>query len=338
MPSAAFFGIIYAKSGLNQKAENTCLKWGEDMTFKEYVCPGSLEEAWELNQKKNNRIVAGNMWLRLGKGSFGKIIDLSGLGLDKIEDSGNELKIGAMVTLRELEENPLINELTGGEMKNALKYIVGTQFRNTATVGGSVYSRFGFSDVGNIFMALDAEAEFYKAGRVGFEEFYSSVRNDDILTAVYVKKVPLKVKYFVKRNTATSLPLLNVSCALDEKELRVCIGARPGRAKCIRVGMDMSGTDTVKKGMPGTDAVKKDLSGTDAAKKDLPGTDISENRPPEGEFPEVKNNIEALVEQCLKSVRFGTNRYASAEYRKQLAKTFIRRGLKELLTLPAENL
>ena len=57
------------------------------ITFQKYVRPQSLEEAWELNQKKRHRIVAGMMWLKMGKHSFGTAIDLCDLGLDKIEET-----------------------------------------------------------------------------------------------------------------------------------------------------------------------------------------------------------------------------------------------------------
>ena len=49
--------------------------------------PQSLEEAWELNQKKRNRVVAGMMWLKMGTHSFGTAIDLCDLGLDTIEET-----------------------------------------------------------------------------------------------------------------------------------------------------------------------------------------------------------------------------------------------------------
>lgn len=285
------------------------------MTFKEYVCPESLEEAWELNQKKNNRIVAGNMWLRLGKGSCNKLIDLSGLNLDKIEDLGTEIKIGAMVSLRELEENNLLNGLTGDIFKNSLKYIVGTQFRNAATVGGSVYSRFGFSDAGNLLMAVDAEVELYKAGRMGLADFYASSRNEDILTAVYVKKKPVNIRYFVKRNTATGLPLLNVSVASDEVGIRVCVGARPGRAKCIC--------------FDGITADRLQLAG-ECDREATAGEKSSESEAGKECAGERETITEQMVKTCMDSLCFGSNSYASAAYRKQLAKVFIRRGLGEL--------
>ena len=40
------------------------------MTIQKYVRARSLEEAWELNQSRNNRILGGMMWLRMGSGSM----------------------------------------------------------------------------------------------------------------------------------------------------------------------------------------------------------------------------------------------------------------------------
>ena len=65
--------------------------------------PQSLEEAWELNQKKRNRVVGGMMWLKMGTHSFGTAIDLCDLGLDAIEETEGEFRIGAMATLRQME-------------------------------------------------------------------------------------------------------------------------------------------------------------------------------------------------------------------------------------------
>ena len=49
------------------------------LTIKEYIKAESLEQAYELNQKKSNRLLGGMMWLRLGKGNVNKAIDISGL-------------------------------------------------------------------------------------------------------------------------------------------------------------------------------------------------------------------------------------------------------------------
>ena len=54
--------------------------------------------------------MGGNCWLRMGKNNnINTIISLSKLGLDKIEENDSEFKIGAMVTLRQIETNESLN-------------------------------------------------------------------------------------------------------------------------------------------------------------------------------------------------------------------------------------
>ena len=117
------------------------------MTIREYKRAETLEEAWQLNQKKANRVLGGMIWLKMENINVGTAIDLSGLGLDTIEETEDNFSIGAMVTLRQLEEHTGLAAYTRGAVKEALRHIVGVQLRNLATVGGSIYSRFGFSDV-----------------------------------------------------------------------------------------------------------------------------------------------------------------------------------------------
>ena len=70
------------------------------LKIKQYVKAESLEQAYELNQKKTNRIVGGMLWLKMSTAQIQTAIDLSGLGLDQIEESEEEFSIGCMVTLR----------------------------------------------------------------------------------------------------------------------------------------------------------------------------------------------------------------------------------------------
>lgn len=72
-------------------------------TAEQYVRPASLQEALELNQKRSSTILGGGCWLRLGKKRIGTLIDLSDLGLDRIEEQDGWVRIGAMVSLRQLE-------------------------------------------------------------------------------------------------------------------------------------------------------------------------------------------------------------------------------------------
>ena len=78
---------------------------------KEYVRPQSLQEAYELNQKRSSVLVAGMMWLKMGNGYKVTAVDLSGLGLDGIEEDEQEFRIGCMCSLRQLELHPGLHEI-----------------------------------------------------------------------------------------------------------------------------------------------------------------------------------------------------------------------------------
>ena len=204
------------------------------ITIQKYVRAQSLEEAWQLNQAKRNRIVGGMLWLRLGRGGVGTAIDLSDLGLDKIEETGEGFSIGAMATLRQLEQHDGLNAYTNGAIRNAVKDIVGVQFRNMATLGGSIWGRFGFSDVLTVFLAMDCYVELYKGGIVPLEQFAGMKKDNDILVRLIVKKTPGKVVYTAMRNQRTDFPVL--TCALSNigGETKAVIGARPAKAMVIR--------------------------------------------------------------------------------------------------------
>ena len=204
------------------------------ITIQKYVRAQSLEEAWQLNQAKRNRIVGGMLWLRLGRGGVGTAIDLTDLGLDKIEETGEAFSIGAMTTLRQLEQHQGLNAYTCGAVRNAVKDIVGVQFRNMATLGGSIWGRFGFSDVLTVFLAMDCYVELYKGGIIPLEQFAGMKKDNDILVRLIVKKTPGKVVYTAMRNQRTDFPVL--TCALSDigGELKAVIGARPAKALVIR--------------------------------------------------------------------------------------------------------
>ena len=204
------------------------------ITIQKYVRAQSLEEAWQLNQAKRNRIIGGMLWLRLGRGGVGTAIDLSGLGLDKIEETEEEYSIGAMATRRQLEQHEGLNAYCNGAVRNAVKDIVGVQFRNMATVGGSIWGRFGFSDVLTVFLAMDCYVELYKGGIVSLEDFANMKKDNDILVRLIVKKAPGKMIYTAMRNQRTDFPV--ITCALSNMggEYRAVIGARPAKALVIR--------------------------------------------------------------------------------------------------------
>ena len=201
------------------------------MTIREYKRAESLEEAWQLNQKKNNRVIGGMIWLKMEKINVGTAIDLSGLGLDTIEETEEQFSIGAMVTLRQLELDAGLAAYTNGAVRESVRHIVGVQLRNLATVGGSIYSRFGFSDVLTMFLALNASVELYKGGIVPLSEYAQRPYDRDILVRVLVPKEHSRFVYQSVRNSQTDIPVLTCAAArLQDGSYRFAVGARPLKA------------------------------------------------------------------------------------------------------------
>ncbi|MCQ2532153.1 MAG: FAD binding domain-containing protein [Saccharofermentans sp.] len=208
-------------------------------TIQKYVRAQSLEEAYELNQGKNNRIVAGMLWLRLGKGRVNTAIDLTDLGLNTIEEDDEKFSIGAMVSLRSLEQHESLNSYTNNAVCNAVKDIVGVQFRNLATIGGSIWGRFGFSDVLTVFLAMDSYVELYKGGIIPLSEFATMKKDKDIIVRIIVKKIPLKIAYRAMRAQRTDFPVLACATSIVDGKARAVVGARPARAKLIMDDKDI---------------------------------------------------------------------------------------------------
>lgn len=201
------------------------------ITIREYVRPASLEEAWTLNQKRTSRVIGGMLWLKMQNTAVGTGIDLTGLGLDKIEETPEGFTAGAMVSLRALETHARLNEYTNGAMREALRHIVGVQFRATATLGGSVYGRFGFSDVLTVLLALNASVELYKGGIVPLAQFAKMPFDRDILVRIHIPKESAAFFYESVRPTKTDFPSLTCAAArLADGTYRFAVGARPGRA------------------------------------------------------------------------------------------------------------
>lgn len=207
-------------------------------TMKNYRKVESLEEAYELNQKKANAVLGGIMWMKMTTRNIQTGIDLSGLGLDTIEETEDAFSIGCMCTLRQLETHPGLNEYFGGIMRECTRHIVGTQFRNTATVGGSIFGRFGFSDILTCMLSLDTRVELYKAGIIPLLEFNDMKYDRDILVRIIIKKDGRKAAYQSHREAATDFPVIACGISVLQDQWKITVGARSGRAKLWEVTKD----------------------------------------------------------------------------------------------------
>jgi len=203
------------------------------VSIERFVRVKSLAEAYELNQDRSNTVLGGFMWLKMGNRKIENAIDLSGLSLDTIEETGEEFSIGCMCSLRTLELHEGLHHAFQGVIREAVHHIVGVQFRNGATVGGSVYGRFGFSDVLTCLLALDCYVELYKGGIVPLHEFATMKSDNDILVRIHIKKDGRRASYQSQRITRTDFPIIAAAAAKKDNTLFISIGARPGKASLL---------------------------------------------------------------------------------------------------------
>lgn len=240
--------------------------------------------------------------MRLSTRPVGTVIDLTDCGLDAIDEVsddpvfGRALRIGAYVTLGTFERDGRVAAATDGAASCAVRDIVGVQFRNLVTVGGSVCGRFGFSDVCLLLLALGADLEFVGAGRTSIEAFLlDTAPCRDVLTHVIVPAGPVRASYQAVRRQATDFPLINACAARTERGWRVAVGARPGRPRLV-AGASAGGDIEAKPAAPS----------------------ISFDPTPE-EIAAACSAAEGLV--------YSNNMLASGAYRREVAPVLVRRAI-----------
>ena len=117
--------------------------------LKEFHKPADLSDALALLRRKSVHTVplAGGTWLnpRIGKEVADcsnpvaeAVVDLSGLGLDRIERKMNTLHLGAMATLTAVTKDETCRSLADGILAQAARRDATVNVRNAATVGGTV--------------------------------------------------------------------------------------------------------------------------------------------------------------------------------------------------------
>lgn len=275
--------------------------------YNQYVRAQSLDEAYELYQKKPNFVLGGMLWLKMKNKTLGTAIDLCDLGLDQIDEDENEFRIGAYVTLRQIETHEALNAYTHGAIAESVRHIVGVQFRNVATVGGSIWGRFGFSDVMTIFRALGAKVQLHKAGIMDLDEFAALSRTTrDVLVSVIVPKNAKGVVYLSQRNQSTDFPVLTCAVANRSGRYVAVIGASPYMAEPV---WDEDGI----------------LDGITGAKSDG-NKALTENS-------ENNEKIEKFAGYVADHIRFGSNIRAGAEYREMICKVLTRRAVTQSLEI-----
>ena len=120
-----------------------------------YHRPKTLDEALTFLVQPNRVPLGGGTLLSRPQSDPVEVVDLQSIGLDSIKKSGNNLEIGATVTLQGL----LQSEHCPDPLKSALKLEAPLNLRNAATVAGTLVSCDGRSTFAAVMLALDAKIE-----------------------------------------------------------------------------------------------------------------------------------------------------------------------------------
>lgn len=261
------------------------------ITFGEYIAPQSPKDAYEaLISKKSARLIGGGCFLRMGHRRIGLAIDLSGAQLDYINNLETEIEIGSMTNLRDFETSEILKEQFGSIMEDSVKHIIGVQLRNIATIGATVFSKYGFSDPITALLALNADIYLHNAGRISLEDFLKEEhRRRDLLEMIIISKDMQNNSFQTIRNSAVDYAILSVAVNENNSKYRIAIGARPREATLAYNAMQY-------------------LS--------------------EVEITDETASVAAYM--AADEIHFGTNNRGSREYRKELCKVLVKRAILEV--------
>ncbi|HLO30058.1 MAG TPA: FAD binding domain-containing protein [Anaerolineales bacterium] len=120
-----------------------------------YHRPKTLDEALALLAQPNVTPLGGGTLLTHSQPDPIEVVDLQSLSLNTLKKSGNNLEIGATVTLQQLLEW----EHCPPALKSALKLEAPLNLRNAATVAGTLVACDGRSTFAAVLLALDAKLE-----------------------------------------------------------------------------------------------------------------------------------------------------------------------------------
>jgi CO/xanthine dehydrogenase FAD-binding subunit len=199
------------------------------ITIGEYVKPQSVEEAYQYLISRNDAtLFGGGAFIRLASRNIGLAIDLSDAGIDYIKETETTIEIGGTATFGDIERSELLRGYFNNLLARSVENIVGTQLRNVVTIGGTVYSKYGFSDPITALRALNTTVVLHKAGEIPFDEFLTVARKEkDILEKIIIQKEDVRASFQMMRNSIGDYAILNAAISKRGDEYKIVVGARP---------------------------------------------------------------------------------------------------------------
>ena len=207
-----------------------------------YHRPQTLDEALTLLTQPNTLPLGGGTLLSHGMTDPMEAVDLQLLGLNTLTKKGNELELGATLTLQALLES----EHCPAALKSALKLEAPLNIRNSATVAGTLVTCDGRSTFATVLVAMDARIDIRSSridSRVSNIGDYLPLRPRGLITSI---TVPTNVKLafeYVSRTPADKPIVCAALARWNSGRTRLALG---GYGKSPMLGMDGTESEGVE--------------------------------------------------------------------------------------------
>jgi CO/xanthine dehydrogenase FAD-binding subunit len=178
----------------------------------EYHRPETLQSALELLSRKNPRTVplGGGTHLSHYRGEPVAVVDLSKIGLEKIDWAGSVLRIGSTATLQALIDF----EETPQTLKEVVRFEANYNLRQSATVAGTLVTGDGKSAFISALLAVDGQVISQPGEhRESVDDWlgHRSTRDESVLITGLEIPTDATLKYDFVGRSPVDLPIVSVA-------------------------------------------------------------------------------------------------------------------------------
>ncbi len=281
-----------------------------------YLKPGSLAEACRmLNEYPDSSVLAGGtdllVEIKQGTRFCQNVVSLSNVKeLKSLEEKGNELFIGAAVTLNLVSGSVKVRKFCSAIAEAAAK-IGSDQIRNTGTIGGNLCTGASCCDMGPVLIAMNGKVEIASPNgqrTVLLKDFVATLRE------IVVGKNEILTKIIVTR------PGRNTGVCFEKFGLREAVSVSVASvAGSLKVTDDICSEACIVLG-----AVAPTPKISEKANQVLKGNSVSE----------LKNNpllLDRIGEAASQDCQPIDDIRGTAEYRRELVKVLTKRVIIKIL-------
>lgn len=194
----------------------------------------------QSRENKNALNLGGATDLNVQKHHLVKLSTVQNLfddtSLKTIEQVGNEIILGASVTVTQFAESPLIQGIFPN-LASHIKLVSSTPIRNMATLAGNFVNASPIGDMTAYFLALDASIIFNTKRKIKLKDFYKGYKQLDKTADEIIEQIaftiPSSTAFFgfekVCKRMHLDIASVNTSCLIDVDEnntiKQICLSA-----------------------------------------------------------------------------------------------------------------